>query len=498
MLLTDIYANHPDASEAVIDQERHVTYGELRGLVDRWAAVLQQQGVRPGNKVGLFSKNCLEFILTYLAIVRTGGVVVPINFQLVPREVAFIIRDAGIRLLVVRERLPMEEALQEAGCADCRQITFAEIGAAPAGPFAGVPQRPDDNCSIIYTSGTTGRPKGAMLSHINLCSNAADFSTAVPYNASDKVLCLLPMYHCFAWTVCVVSTLLRGGCVVIQSVYNFKTAMRLVKKHGVTVFTGVPAVFRLLCESRDLDSVETVRIFISGAAPLGLDLGRSFALKYGRAVLEGYGLSEASPVVTFNQDGKIRIGSIGVPIPHVSVKIAGPDGKELEPCERGELLVKGPNVMLGYLNRPEATADTVADGWLHTGDVGYIDEDGFVFLVDRLKDLIISSGENVYPREIEEAAVQFEGVAEAAVIGVPDKLRGEAICIYVVPRPGARVDLKALRQYLLGRVAPYKVPREYFLVPELPKTGLGKVRKPELRKRAIEMLSENKLAGRVL
>ena len=369
MLLTDIYANHPDASEAVIDQERHVTYGELRGLVDRWAAVLQQQGVRPGNKVGLFSKNCLEFILTYLAIVRTGGVVVPINFQL--------------------------DDIRQMGKID------ASIPAAPSLPPTFDEQNP---CVIIYTSGTTGRPKGAMLSHINLCSNAADFSTAVPYNASDKVLCLLPMYHCFAWTVCVVSTLLRGGCVVIQSVYNFKTAMRLVKKHGVTVFTGVPAVFRLLCESRDLDSVETVRIFISGAAPLGLDLGRSFALKYGRAVLEGYGLSEASPVVTFNQDGKIRIGSIGVPIPHVAVKIAGPDGKELEPCERGELLVKGPNVMLGYLNRPEATADTVADGWLHTGDVGYIDEDGFVFLVDRLKDLIISSGENVYPREIEEAA----------------------------------------------------------------------------------------------
>jgi long-chain acyl-CoA synthetase len=498
MLFFDIYANHPDEAEAIIDQDRHVTYGELRRLVDQWAAVFQQKGVKPGDRVGLFSKNCIDFILTYFAVVRAGGVVVPINFQLVPREVAYILHDADIKLLVVKEPMELDEALKELGGPDCEQVTFAELEQAPAATLQEVSMQPDDNCSIIYTSGTTGSPKGAMLSHTDLCANARDFTMAVPFNNKDTVLCLLPMYHCFAWTVCVVSTLLHGGRIVIQSVYNFKTAMRLVRKHKVTVFTGVPAVFRLLCESRDLESVESVRFFISGAAPLGLDLGRTFAVKYGRPVLEGYGLSEASPVVTFNYPGKIKIGSIGVPIPNVQVKIVSPDGKEMERCERGEVLVKGPNVMLGYLNRPEETKSTIVDGWLHTGDVGYIDEDGFVFLVDRIKDLIISSGENVYPREIEEAACKFEGIAEAAVIGVPDKLRGESICIYVVPQEGAKPNLKALRQYLLGQVAPYKVPREYFLTSELPRTGLGKVRKPELRQKAIAVLSENKLAGRVL
>ncbi|MCH3949995.1 MAG: long-chain-fatty-acid--CoA ligase [Acidaminococcus sp.] len=498
MLFFDIYANHPDEAEAIIDQDRHVTYGELRRLVDQWAGVFQKKGVQPGDRVGLFSKNCIDFILTYFAVVRAGGVVVPINFQLVPREVAYIVHDAGIKLLVVKKPMALEDPLKEMGGPECEQVTFAELEQAPAETLKEVPMQPDDNCSIIYTSGTTGSPKGAMLSHTDLCANARDFTMAVPYNEKDTVLCLLPMYHCFAWTVCVASTLLHGGRIVIQSVYNFKTAMRLVRKHKVTVFTGVPAVFRLLCESRDLESVESVRFFISGAAPLGLDLGRTFAVKYGRPVFEGYGLSEASPVVTFNYPGKIKIGSIGVPIPNVQVKIVSPDGKEMERCERGEVLVKGPNVMLGYLNRPEETKSTIVDGWLHTGDVGYIDEDGFVFLVDRIKDLIISSGENVYPREIEEAACKFEGIAEAAVIGVPDKLRGESICIYVVPQEGIKPNLKALRQYLLGQVAPYKVPREYFLVSELPRTGLGKVRKPELRKKAIAVLSENRLAGRVL
>jgi long-chain acyl-CoA synthetase len=498
MLFNDIFAQHPAEREAIIDQDRVVTYGELRQMVDRWAAAFQQSGVKPGDRVGLFSKNCLEFILTYFAVIRAGGVVVPINFQLVPHEVAYIVRDADIHLLVAREPLPMDEALEAIGYSGLRQVTFDEMHAMPETPLVPVNMEPGTNCSIIYTSGTTGRPKGAMLSHKNLCSNAMDFSRIVPYNEKDTVLCLLPMYHCYAWTVCVVSTLLRGGRIVIQSVYNFKTAMRLVKKHKVTVFTGVPAVFRLLCESRDLDSVESVRFFISGGAPLGLDLGRTFALKYGRPVLEGYGLSEASPVVSFNYPGKIRIGSIGVAIPEVDVKIVDPDGKVLERCERGELLAKGPNVMMGYLNHPDDTKKTIVDGWLHTGDVGYIDEDGFIFLVDRLKDLIISSGENVYPREIEEAACQYEGVAEAAVIGVPDKLRGEAICIYVVPREGAQINLKALRQSLIGKIAPYKVPREYFIVDEMPKTNLGKIRKNILRERTIAILSEDKLAGRPL
>lgn len=499
MLFHDIFAHHPKEREAIIDQDRSVTYGEFQDLVERWAAYFEALGVKKGDRVGLVSKNCLEFIVTYFAVIKAGGVIVPINFQLVPREIAYIVKDTAMKLLVVKEALPLAEPLQELSAPSLMQITFDELHHAPEQEFVPVSLTETDPSTIIYTSGTTGKPKGAMLSHGNLYANARDFMESIPLTAEDTALCVLPMYHCFAWTVCVAGPLLCGGRIVIQAVYQFKAAMRLVKQYGVTMFTGVPAVYRLLHESRDLDSVDSVRYFISGGAPLGLDLARGFALKFGRPVLEGYGLSEASPVVSVNLPHKVKVGSIGPTIAHVKAKIINAHGEEVPHFERGELLVKGPNVMLGYLNLPDATAKAIEkDGWLHTGDVGYMDEDGFIFLVDRVKDMIISSGENVYPREIEEVVSAYPGVAECSVIGIPDALRGQAICLYVVPREGETIDKKALRQYLIGRIAPYKVPREYFLVESLPKTTLGKVRKNVLRDETVAILSKNKFAGRAL
>jgi long-chain acyl-CoA synthetase len=498
MFYYQLIASHPADRPALLDQDRVITYGELREQVDRWAAFLQEAGLKKGERVGLFSRNCAEYVAAYMAVIRAGGVIVPINFQLVPREVAYMIKDAEIHLFLTQAKLELDGPLAELGCAPVRQLTFGELDAPVSGSLQEVPRTEDDNCTIIYTSGTTGRPKGAMLSHKNLVANAWDFQDAIHARPEDVILCLLPMYHCYAWSVCVSLSLLLGAQLVIQANYNFKTAIRLVQRHGVTLFTGVPAVMELLLEGAEPSELSTVREFICGGASLGKVLGQKFADKFGHPVLEGYGLSEAAPVVSVNRPGNVKFGSIGLPLVEEEVRILNPQGREVPQGEAGEVVVRGPNVMLGYLNRLEATKETLAGGWLHTGDVGYADEDGFIFLVDRLKDMIISSGENVYPREVEEAITQYPGIREASVVGVADRLRGQAITAFLVLQEGAQCNPKELRRYLLGRIAPYKVPREYFIIQELPKTSLGKVRKNILRQQAEEILQQRRMSWRSL
>ena len=483
---------------ALVDAQGPVTYGELEKRVDHWARFLQARGLRPGERVGLFSRNCSGFVTAYLAVIRAGGVIVPLNFQLAPREVAYILKDAGISFLITRQPLELAEALAEQGLTGVRQFQYEDLDAAVDQPLRPVKRQETDNCTIIYTSGTTGRPKGAMLTHRNLLTNARAYVEAVGQRPEDRVLCLLPMYHCYGWTVCVTSSLLLGNPVIIQTTYNFKTALRLVQAQKVTVFVGVPAVMELLVDGADLRELESVRLFISGGASLGEGLGERFSAWWRRPLLDGYGLSETSPVVSFNQPGHTRFGSIGFPVHGVETAILGPDGTVLPPGQKGEIGVRGPNVMLGYLNLPEATEKAFRGGWFHTEDVGYFDQDGYLFLVDRLKDMIISSGENIYPREVEEAIQAYPGVAEAAVIGVPDPLRGQAVASWVVPEPGAEVDLRALRRTLLKQIAAYKVPKKYFLTDTLPRNHLGKLLKNQLRKQTLKILEKDKTAGRAL
>lgn len=483
---------------ALVDAQGSVTYGELEKRVDHWARFLQAQGLLPGERVGLFSRNCSGFVTAYLAVIRAGGVIVPLNFQLAPREVAYILKDAGISFLITRQPLELKEALAEQGLTGVRQFQYEELDAAVDQPLRPVKRQETDNCTIIYTSGTTGRPKGARLTHRNLLTNARAYVEAVGQRPEDRVLCLLPMYHCYGWTVCVTSSLLLGNPVIIQTTYNFKTALRLVQAQKVTVFVGVPAVMELLVDGADLRELESVRLFISGGASLGEGLGERFSAWCRRPLLDGYGLSETSPVVSFNQPGHTRFGSIGLPVHGVEAAILGPDGTVLPPGQKGEIGVRGPNVMLGYLNLPEATEKAFRGGWFHTEDVGYFDQDGYLFLVDRLKDMIISSGENIYPREVEEAIQAYPGVAEAAVIGVPDPLRGQAVASWVVTEPGAEVDFRALRRTLLKQIAAYKVPKKYFLTDTLPRNHLGKLLKNQLRKQTLKILEKDRTAGRAL
>jgi len=485
MLYFDIIAKHPDGKVALIFRDKQLTYGQLRTKIQEWANSLQAKGVKKGDKVGLFSKNCLDFVIAYFAIIKAGGVVVPFNFQLAPREIAYIVKDTDMKVLINRTPLDLAEALAEEGLAGkLAQYTYEDIEQPVIHEFKEYPIEENDNCTIIYTSGTTGKPKGAMLSHKNLITNSIGYTQQLHTNVNDIALCVLPMYHCFAWTVSITGNLMFGATIVIQETYIFKDTMKLIAAYKINNFVGVPTMMQLFVKGATPEELANIKYFVSGGAPLPKILGEEFQKKFGLPVQEGYGLSEASPVVTVNPDDRIKLGSIGLQLPNVEVKILSEEGKELPPEEVGELCAKGDNIMLGYLNNPTATAHTLRGGWLHTEDLAYKDDEGYIFIVDRLKDMIISSGENVYPREVEEAIYQHPAVAEVAVVGIPDKLRGQAICAYIVLKEGAQLDNRTIRKYLLGRIAPYKVPREFFYCEQLPKNSTGKILKRVLQEQA--------------
>lgn len=485
MLYHEIIAGHPDEKAALIFKDSIMTYGELRSAVESRACFLQAKGLAKGDRVGLLSKNCPDFAVSYLAVIRAGGVVVPFNFQLAAREIIYIVKDADLKLMLVRQKIDLAEAAAEIGCEEPQQLEFAEMAGMSENALIDYELHENDNCTIIYTSGTTGKPKGAMLTHRNLVANTREFTGVIPLYADDIALCVLPMYHCFAWTVSVSGPLLHGASLVIQETYIFKDTMGLIAKHGVNFFAGVPTMIQLFFKGAQAEELAPIRCFISGGAPLPQILADGFRKKFGKPVLEGYGLSEASPVVSVNPASKVKVGSIGPALPGVTVMIQEEGGGEMKPGEVGELCVRGANVMLGYLNLPEETRQALRGGWLHTGDLGYKDEEGYIFIVDRLKDMIISSGENIYPREIEEALYTHPLIEEAAVIGIPDKLRGQAVCAYMVLSEGAVLDRKEVRKYLLERLAAYKVPREFFFCTQLPKNSTGKILKTALREQAL-------------
>ena len=493
MLYYEILADHPETQTALIFKEQKMTYGQVRESIERRANFLQAKGLKNGDRVGLLSKNCADFVISYFAVIRAGGVVVPFNFQLAPREIAYIVKDAGLKLMIVRQKIDLAEALQEIDYAGLTQYDFIEMEEPIEHELIDYELHEDDNCTIIYTSGTTGKPKGAMLSHKNLVANSREFIAVITMSSNDICLCVLPMYHCFAWTVSVIGPLFYGGCIVIQETYIFKDTMGLIAKHNVNFFAGVPTMIQLFFKGAEAHELANIRCFISGGAPLPQVLAEGFKKKFGKPVLEGYGLSEASPVVSVNPASKVKVGSIGPALPGVTVMIQDEDGREMKRGEVGELCVRGDNVMLGYLNLPEETATALRGGWLHTGDLAYKDEDGYLFIVDRLKDMIISSGENIYPREIEEALYTHPLIEEAAVIGIPDKLRGQAVCAYMVLTADAILDKKELRKYLMERLAAYKVPREFFFCAQLPKNSTGKILKTALREQAlIDMVSRKR------
>ena len=495
MLVHELIQQGYDEKIALCEKDAKYSYAQMKKKVGQYRNFLYAQGMRPTDNVALFAKNSADFIFSYLAVVSLGGAVVPLNTMLTSRETCFILADARAKYILTDKELQLATA--DNSCQTI-QIMIQHINeesnrvSYPDAPV--ILMQETDPCVILYTSGTTGRPKGALLTHCNLIANAKAFSKVSDAAASDNTLCVLPMFHSFAWTCCVTTPLYNGSSITIVETFSPREVITTIREMGITVVMGVPAMYGYYTALATPDDLAGVRLFVSGGASLPLETLNSFSTKTGKRVIEGYGLSEASPVVAFNPLGATKPGSIGLPLPSVDVKIFDNDGREAGTGEIGEIIVRGPNVMLGYYGLPGETEEALRNGWLYTGDLAYKDEEGYIFIVDRKKDLVIVSGLNVYPREVEEIIYQHPTVQEAAVIGVPDKKRGETVRAFIVPKEGMQLNKKELLYFLKKNLASYKLPRGIIEIEAMPKTASGKISKKDLRQ-LYEELNAQKVKG---
>ena len=476
---------------AVYWGEQECSYGALLAQSRQLAAHLQQAfQIKPGQRVGLWLKNCPEFIPALFAVLQAGAVVVPINNFLKPEEVGHIVADAGIDLIITDATMAEAAPRLAAARPQLRFWPVEELVRLPClspGRNQGFPERGESDLAvIIYTSGTTGQPKGAMLSHGNLLANVESCRQVLAAAAADRFAVLLPMFHSFMLCVGVLLPLLVGGSLVlIKTLHPPKQVLHEIVQHQATILPAIPQFFRALAASGVPENFP-LRACISGGAPLPVEILREFNARMPIPLIEGYGLSEASPVVSMNPlAGPWKTGSIGLPIPGVEVTVQDESGNLLPTGQTGEVCVRGPNVMLGYWNQPEETARAMRRGWLLTGDIGHRDADGFFYITDRKKDMLLVNGINVYPREIEEILYQFPGVKEAAVIGVADQRKGEQPVAFVAANEAAQLEEKALLRFVREKLADYKVPRRVVFMPALPRNATGKILKTTLRQQAL-------------
>jgi long-chain acyl-CoA synthetase len=499
--------------EAVVLGDTRLTYAQVNGAANMVANLLVSRGIQPGDKVALTCANLPYFTIVYYGILKAGATVVPLNVLLKAREVAYHLQDADAKAYFCFEgtaELPIGQegyaGFEQAG--DCESFFMITVDPAAASPIEGtetmgaaLAQQPptfetvatdeDDTAVILYTSGTTGQPKGAELRHRNMRDNA--LAGAELFGASaetpDTYLCVLPLFHSFGQTVIQNGAFAFGGTVVMLPRFDPAAALAAMGKENVTFFAGVPTMYwgllGALDESVDVERLAgNLRVAAAGGSALPVEVHKDFQKRFGVTILEGYGLSETSPVASFSPYGQpARPGSIGTPMPGVEMKLLQPDSWDEVPDgpdEIGEIAIKGHNIMKGYYNRPEATEEVIRDGWFRSGDLGRRDEDGWYYIVDRSKDMIIRGGYNVYPREIEEVLLTHPDVSLAAVVGVPHESHGEEIKAYVILNPGATVTPDELVEWGKQEMASYKYPRLVSIVDSLPMTATGKILKREL------------------
>jgi long-chain acyl-CoA synthetase len=478
------------------------TYSELDDQSGRFAAGLLEAGLQPGDVVAIQLPNVPQFLIAYFGVLKAGMTVLPLNPLLKAAEISYHLTDSQARLLVGFEMFVAEAeraaqstqvplyivAFGDGGLPDGAKPFSALISEAALGEPGGDihPTMADDTAVLIYTSGTTGKPKGAELTHFQLYMNCSVSGGLFGGNSNDVTLAVLPFFHVFGLSSIIDVTVLCGGCLSIVPRFEPKAVLDAIVADGVTVIGGVPTMLQALTalDTQDRD-LSRLRIAVSGGASLPAEVMRAFEEKFGIVVLEGYGLSETASTASFNISAEERRAfSVGKPIWGVQMRVHDVDDNLLPPGPDnvGEIVIRGHNVMKGYLGRDEATAEAFRNGWFHTGDLGYVDDDGFFFIVDRSKDLVIRGGYNVYPREIEEVLFEHPDIVEAAVIGKPDDRLGEEVVAVVVARDGAGLSADDVIAYTKERLAAYKYPREVRFIDTLPKTPTGKVLKAELRK----------------
>lgn len=485
-------ANKEDT--ALIYHNEQVTYGKMDLWIRRYMSLLSKAGVAQGDRVALSCYNTPEFIYSYFSIVKSGATVIPINLMLTMEEITYILKDSNSQFLVIHEKILQKLKIQPAQLKAMLELKDVIVlneelkeEVSHLTPALPVNIDPQSRAAILYTSGTTGKPKGAILNHYNLVENTLSCVDALKPEGKDVFVCVLPMFHTFGFTTSVLLPLCTGSSVVIHEMFHPKEIIRSIMEHSISVFCGVPAMFIVLAHALKEGNVSfpSLRLAVSGGSPLPVGILTLFNDYYKIPLMEGYGLTEAAPVVSFNPVlGEKKPGSVGLPLLNVEVKIQGEDGKTLPQGEIGEILVKGPNIMSGYLNLLDETNKTIINDWLYTGDLGYLDHDGYLFIVERKKDMIITRGLNVYPREVEEVLYQHPAIFEAAVIGIPDETRGEIVKAFIVLKDGETISNREILSFLKTKLANYKLPRNIEFLSELPKNGTGKISKKDLKRRS--------------
>ena len=509
VILEDSARRYSD-KDAFIFGDKHLTFGHINGAANQIAQGLTKTGIKPGDKVALSCLNLPYFPMVYFGILKAGAVVVPLSVLLKKDEIAYHLNDSeaiAYFCFTGTEQLPMGTmgyaGFQQANkCEYFFMITPQMDDASPiegantlGSLMAGNPPTfetfatgADDTAVIIYTSGTTGRPKGAELTHSNLFCNSNLCVDLVAFTKDDITLIVLPLFHIFAMTVLMNAGLQCGATAVLLPRFEAETVLSLMKQHKTTIFAGVPTMYwgLLNCPDQQIDLTgisKHLRVCVCGGASLPVQVLKDFEAKFKVPILEGYGMSEGSPVVTFNHlDRERKPGSIGLPAWGIEVKLVDENDQEVPNGEKGELLFRGHCVMKGYFKRPEANAQTLKGGWMHSGDVATKDEDGYFYIVDRTKDMILRGGLNVYPREVEEVIIKHEAVSLVAVIGAPDERLGEEVKACVVLKPEASLSEEELIAWTKERIADYKYPRHIEFMAELPMSATGKILKRELRK----------------
>lgn len=496
---------------AYIFMDQETSYAELNGAVSQFADGLRQLGVKKGDKVALLLGNSPHFIIGLYGILRLGATAIPVNPIYTPDEIGYILKNGDVKAVVSLDLLiPMFEKLNVM-LPDIRDIiicpssteakeipdhlsvsnkmkSFTNVLEMGNPQFIGSEVEPEDLALILYTSGTTGKPKGAMLTHRNLYSNARDVADYLGINVNDRIITVLPMFHVFCLTVSLNAPLMNGGTLVILPKFSPQEVFRVAKKYEITLFAGVPTMFNYLLQYPDSnpEDLKSLRFCISGGSAMPVALLTNFEKKFNVIVSEGYGLSEASPVTCFNPLNRPRKpGSIGTSILNVENKVVNELGEEVPPGEVGELIVRGPNVMKGYYKMPEETAATIKDGWLYTGDLARMDDEGYFYVVDRKKDMVIVGGYNVYPREVEEVLFSHPDIAEVAVIGAPDPNLGEVVRCFVVPKTPELTEEQVI-DFCKERLAKYKVPQSIDFMDDLPKNTTGKILRRALKNAVLQ------------
>ncbi len=475
---------------AVIEGNRSVSFSEFNRDANQIASALVSVGVQPGDHIALCAPNSYAWLVFYFGVLKAGGVAVTFSHLLMKDELSRTLVDCEPKLLFT-----VDEKLEDVGdyrkrpypeliVCDHGDISYARLAEKGTSEFRTVNRHRQDTAAILYTGGTTGIPKGAMLSHENLRTSIFNVAHYERSTQNDRALCFLPLNHVFGQMHIMNATVFSGGGLVIQPAFDLDKVLEAINRHQVTKFYAVPTIYIRLLRLPDLrEKMGSVRYCFSAAASMATEVVREWKARTGLNIYEAYGMTESASIVTYNHYYRHVIGSVGTPANLVEVQIRDLEGNVLGQGERGEICICGPNITKRYLNQPEETESAFWGDWFRSGDLGVIDKDGYLYIVDRLKDMVITGGENVYPREVEEVLYTRPEVLECAVVGLPDPEYGERVTAFIVPRKDHHIDPISLRDYLKAHLAAFKVPKEYITVEDLPKSGAGKVLKREVRKR---------------